>query len=103
MHVFMRRNPTRAFLIVLLLFVVSILSGGALLAASPPYCASLPRLQWLSAAEVETLLKARGLNLVKLRLADDKCYRVVVRDAGGRLHDFLMHPVTAEIVRERDL
>ena len=99
----MRRNPTRAFLLLLLLLMVSVLSGGPLLAASPIYCASLPRLQWLSAEEVEASLKERGFNLIRLRLADDKCYRVVVRDAGGKLHDLLLHPVTAKIVRERML
>lgn len=97
-----QRDPIRAFFLLLLLLLIT-LSGGALMAESSPYCASLPRLQWLSAEEVEARLRERGFNLVRLRLADDKCYRVVVRDSGGRLHDLLMHPVTAEIVRERNL
>ena len=95
-----QHDPTKVFFLLMLLLL---LTGGTLIAESAPYCASLPRLQWLSAEEVEARLRKRGFNLVRLRLADDKCYRVVVRDSGGRLHDLLMHPVTAEIVGERDL
>ena len=90
---------------VLVLFVMAglvfIVSGSALFAVTPSYCASLPRLQWLSAEEVGSRLKVHGFDLVRLRLANDKCYQVVVRDSGGRLRDFLIHPVTADIVRDR--
>lgn len=64
-----------------------------------PFCASVPRLNWLSAEEVELRLKEQGLSLVRLRLADDKCYAVQVRDASGQTRDLIVHPVTAEIMR----
>ncbi|KAF0231453.1 MAG: hypothetical protein FD175_754 [Beijerinckiaceae bacterium] len=64
-----------------------------------PFCASVPRLNWLSAEEVEMRLREQGLSLVRLRLADDKCYAVLVRDASGQTRDLILHPVTAEIVR----
>jgi hypothetical protein len=100
MPVIMRRNPLGAFAFLMLMLA---LFSGALWAASPSFCASLPRLHWLSAEEVELRLRERGYHLVRLRMGDDKCYAAVVRDSGGRLRDFLMHPVTAEIVRDRSL
>lgn len=72
--------------------------------ASPrqnPYCASVPRLEWLSTTEVQSSLEERGYRLIRLRMADDKCYGVLVRDGKGALRDLVMHPVTAEIIRER--
>lgn len=95
-----RRNPTMAFAVLLLMFS---LTGGVLWAADQAYCASLPRLHWLSAQEVELRLRERGYHLVQLRMGDDKCYAAVVRGADGRLRNFLMHPVTADIVRDRRL
>lgn len=66
-----------------------------------PFCASVPRLEWLSTMEVQSHLEGRGYQLVRLRMADDKCYGALVRDSNGALRDLVMHPVTAEIIRDR--
>lgn len=65
-----------------------------------PFCASVPRLEWLSTMEVQSHLEGRGYRLVRLRMADDKCYGALVRDGDGALRDLVMHPVTAEIIRD---
>lgn len=64
-----------------------------------PFCASAPRQQWVSAEEVGQKLREAGYELVRLRMADDKCYGAVARDADGRIHDLIVHPVTVEIIR----
>lgn len=64
-----------------------------------PFCASAPRQQWVSAEEVGQKLRRAGYELVRLRMADDKCYGAVARDAEGRVHDLVVHPVTVEIIR----
>lgn len=66
-----------------------------------PFCASVPRLEWLSVMEVQSHLEGRGYRLVRLRMADDKCYGALVRAGDGTLRDLVMHPVTAEIIRDR--
>lgn len=78
-------------------------SAGAAEAASRqnPFCASVPRLEWLSTVEVQSHLEGRGYRLVRLRMADDKCYGALVRDGDGALRDLVLHPVTAEIIRDR--
>ncbi len=85
--------------VALLLGLLSMTSGGAAGVLPTPFCNSLPRMDWLSAEEVELQLKAQGLQLVRLRMADDKCYAVRVRNAAGKTFDLIIHPVTAEIVR----
>jgi len=79
------------------------LPAGAAEAASRqnPFCASLPRLEWLSALEIQSRLEGRGYRLVRLRMGDDKCYGALVRDGDGTLRDLVMHPVTAEVLRDR--
>jgi hypothetical protein len=67
--------------------------------AGNPFCNSLPRLNWLSAPEIEDALRAKGLRLLRLRMADDKCYAVRVEDPNGRKFDIILHPVTAEFFR----
>ena len=66
-----------------------------------PFCASVPRLEWLSAMEIQSHLEGRGYRLIRLRMADDKCYGALVRDGDGALRDLVLHPVTAEIIRDR--
>lgn len=88
--------------------LVSAVFAGGLFAATPPcalanesnpFCASAPRQQWVSAEEVGQKLREVGYELVRLRMADDKCYGAVARDAEGRIHDLVVHPVTVEIIR----
>lgn len=62
------------------------------------FCASVPRLSWLSAPEVETRLREQGFHLIRLRMSVEKCYQAEVRDLAGYRRDILLHPVTAEIV-----
>lgn len=64
-----------------------------------PFCAAAPRQQWVSAEEVGQRLRKAGYKLIRLRMADDKCYGAVARDAEGRIHDLVVHPVTVEIMR----
>ncbi|HRE20681.1 MAG TPA: PepSY domain-containing protein [Rhabdaerophilum sp.] len=63
------------------------------------FCAAVPRQQWVSAAEVGQKLRKAGYELIRLRMADDKCYGALARDAKGRVHDLVVHPVTVEIMR----
>lgn len=83
----------------------ALLGSSVLLAASTarseynPFCASAPRAHWLSHEEIKERLKESGFRLVRLRMADDRCYAVLVKDDRGRSHDFIIHPVTAEFVR----
>jgi hypothetical protein len=77
-------------------------SGQALAESSAdanPFCASVPRQGWISAEEVSMRLMEIGFRLVRLRMADDKCYAIVARDVDGKIHDLVMHPVTSEIMR----
>lgn len=67
-----------------------------------PFCAAVPRTAWLSQTEVKLRLSELGFTLVQLRMADDRCYAVVVKDNSGRSHDLIIHPVTAEIVKAAD-
>jgi hypothetical protein len=64
-----------------------------------PYCARIPRVHWLSATEIRSELEQRGLRLVEIRLADQKCYAVQVRNADGRREDLLLDPMTGEVMR----
>jgi len=64
-----------------------------------PFCASAPREQWVSAGEVEQKLRDAGYELIRLRMADDKCYGARARDAKGRTRNLIVHPVTVEILR----
>lgn len=85
-----------------MLVVLLILAGVASPAVADepnPYCASAPRQQWVSAEEVGQKLREAGYELMRLRMADDKCYGAVARDARGRIHDLVVHPVTVEIIR----
>lgn len=66
-----------------------------------PFCAAVPRADWLSYPEIELKLKEVGYQLLRLRLADDRCYTVSVRDGSGGLLNLIVHPVTAEIVSIR--
>jgi hypothetical protein len=64
------------------------------------FCPAQPRTSWLSVVEVELVLRNRSLDLLKIRMIDDKCYLVSVRDSFGQTRDLLLHPVTAELIRE---
>lgn len=69
---------------------------------SGPHCASLPRIHWLSAEEIGERLRAAGLEVVRVRLADDRCYAVDARDEVGKLRRLLVHPVSADIIARRN-
>jgi len=69
----------------------------------PYYCVAVPRADWLSAAELQTRLLDQGYKLVRMRLGDDKCYIVMVKDGNGQTRDLVIHPVTAEVVRDLKL
>lgn len=76
------------------------LSGGLLFVNSRPFCAHVPRSHWLSVTEVELRLKEAGLRLRALRVTDERCYAVLADDRGGRMVNLIIHPVTADIVKE---
>lgn len=93
-----------------LVLIASLLWGMPLHAAErasthtkPYYCVALPRADWLSAAELQTRLRDQGYTLVRMRLGDDKCYIVMVKDGNGQTRDLIVHPVTAEVVRDLKL
>ena len=84
--------------------VVGVLSSTGMVPAARaqepnPFCASAPREQWVSAGEVEQKLRDAGYELIRLRMADDKCYGARARDAKGRTRNLIVHPVTVEILR----
>lgn len=68
-------------------------------AGSAPFCHSLPRLYWLSSEEVDSRVRELGFRLVRIRMADDRCYAVQARHIDGRVLDLIMHPVSAQIIR----
>lgn len=68
-------------------------------ASSVPFCHSLPRLYWLSSEEIDSRVRELGFRLVRIRMADDRCYAVRARHADGRMLDLIMHPVSAQIIR----
>lgn len=64
-----------------------------------PHCAAPPRLAWLSTEELGSRLRESGYEVVRVRMADDRCYAVRVRDGVGQERDLIVHPVTSQIVR----
>ena len=83
-----------------------ILAGGFAATASAatqspfdPYCARIPRTHWLSSSEIAHELSQRGLQLVQIRLADQKCYAVRVQNAAGKREELILDPMTGEVIR----
>ncbi|MFY8114366.1 MAG: PepSY domain-containing protein [Rhabdaerophilum sp.] len=64
-----------------------------------PYCSRLPRVNWLSSSEIAQELQQRGLQLVEIRLADQKCYAVRVQNAAGKREDLILDPMTGDVMR----
>jgi hypothetical protein len=97
------RSSRRIFAGALVLGFVNLNAGFAgAVTGFNPHCASVPRINWLSAEEVGDRLRAAGFEIVRVRLADDRCYAVEARDEVGRLRKFLVHPVSADIITHRN-
>lgn len=83
-----------------LLFACGFASSAAAVQPSfDPYCARIPRAHWLSSSEIALELQQRGLRLVEIRLAEQKCYAVRVQNAAGQREDLILDPMTGDVMR----
>lgn len=81
-------------------FLADLLAGPAVaVSVHDPYCARIPRVHWLSSSEIAQELQQRGLRLVEIRLAEQKCYAVRVENAAGKRQELILDPMTGDVMR----
>lgn len=100
----LRKQKLQAMLSVLAVIPVLICSmaGAALAQGANVHCSAPMRSDWLSWLEVENRVKGRGMRLVRLRINDEKCLNVLAIDGHGQYMALLMHPVSGEVLGERN-
>ena len=77
-------------------------SAPAMAQGANVHCAAPKRSDWLSWLEVENRIKLRGMRLVRLRINDEQCLNVLAINGHGQYMALLVHPVSGEILRERN-